>query len=181
MKPLALCIAILTTFISATTCAQAQYNGTYEAGANERIGIMSTLTISNDSFELVYTWAPDRFVHNVSAPPHPVALHGIANINPDAGKHIKGATTKVYKGRWQVANTTQYREQGYDFIHVHDVSRDSMATTTQHINVDDGDRLVFTCTDGTIFHCIITPGYYSVPAIFVDNMLGDIYLKQQNK
>jgi len=64
---------------------------------------------------------------------------------------------------------------------VHDVSRDSMATTTQHINNDDGDRLVFTCTDGTIFHGIIAPGYYSVSAIFVDNMLGDIYLKQQNK
>jgi len=56
-----------------------------------------------------------------------------------------------------------------------------MATTTQHINNDDGDRLVFTCTDGTIFHGIIAPGYYSVSAIFVDNMLGDIYLKQQNK
>jgi hypothetical protein len=176
---------IVLVFLSAIASGQ-KYDGVYESSdRNLKRGVISRLTIRNDSFELVYAFAPQRFIANVNSTEVVKAgektLSGLIDGRPRSWIP-EGSAVRRYHGIWTVANTDEFKTTGWDFTaaNMDESNVDTVYNFKQHLTIKDGDKLEFTFADGNKSTGFVSTTYYGSPAIFLDNFLSEIYLMQEH-
>ncbi len=184
----ALLLSVFLLSIFSCYCQKNKFVGTYEASGNllER-HMQSTISLTQDSFELTYTFLPvtppqkEFTFHKVERPSQVSTEQG--NVAQQSFKDWRGArqirerkyVKRTYRGVWDIDNTKEFMANGWNFPVMYNATPDSLAMHHQHLTATDASRIVLICDNGNKLQGAISDNYYPTKAIFLDNFISDVY------